>query len=144
MQATRTNSRRARGPQPASIRTRASHLRAAPVRPLARKQPKQSVLALTRETVVKLSINGVLIGMSAIALARLVPTHMTQQAQLREVQAELSFTKGRVDQLRSEFNRSFDPMQAQAVMQQESYRIDPNQRPVVFITPTTTLEDTQP
>lgn len=108
-------------------------------RSASRAAGQRHVADLTRETFVKLSINTVLIGLSATALAKLVPSHLTQRSQLREIRSELSFTQARVDKLRTEFSRTFDPMQAQSVMQQQSHLIDPNQRPVVFTPQISTL-----
>ncbi len=121
---------------------------AQPMRPRPKRRATQAasraagqrhVTNLTRETLIKLSINTVLIGISATALAKLVPSHLTQRSQLREIRSELSFTQARVDKLRTEFSRTFDPMQAQSVMQQQSHLIDPNQRPVVFTPNISTL-----
>ena len=105
---------------------------------------QQRVKALTRETAIKLSINTFLIGLSATALAELVPSHLTQRNQLREIRAELDSTQERVQDLRTDFSRTFDPMQAYSVMQQQSHLIDPNQRPVVFTQRGPTADQLQP
>ena len=109
-----------------------------------RQATQQRVNDLTRETVIKLSINTFLLGLSATALTKLVPSHLTQQVQLREIRTELAFTQKRVDNLRADFSRTFDPMQAYSVMQQQSHLIDPNQRPVVFTPRNLTTEQLQP
>ncbi|NJN29386.1 MAG: hypothetical protein HC824_02150 [Synechococcales cyanobacterium RM1_1_8] len=101
----------------------------------ARIQQQQRLAQMRRELLAKLSVNGILIAVAVAALAKLVPSHWTQQAQLRELEVELSSTQGRVESLRSDFNRTFDPMQAPAVMQQQSYLTDPDQRPVVWVEP---------
>lgn len=105
---------------------------------------QRQVTELAQEALLKLSVNTLLMGVSAIALVHLVPAHLTQRNQLREVRSELTFTQTRVDKLRADFSRTFDPMQAQSVMQQQTHLIDPSERPVFFTPKIATLEDSQP
>ncbi|HEY9711412.1 MAG TPA: hypothetical protein V6D48_24610 [Oculatellaceae cyanobacterium] len=80
----------------------------------------------------------VVISAAAIAgLVQLLPYHLSQQSKLGEVRAEVKRTEKRVNDLRTEFGRSFDAGQAKSVMQEQSYRIDPNQRQVVLQEPGT-------
>lgn len=106
-------------------------------RALVQQQQRQRIAEMRREALIKLSVNGILIAVSVAALAKLIPAHLTQQNQLRKIESELAATEARVDILRSDFHRSFDPTQAQALKQQQSYRIDPDQRQVVWLTPGT-------
>lgn len=70
---------------------------------------------------------------AAIAgLVQLLPYHLSQQAKLREVRAEVKRAEARVNSLRTDFSRSFDPGQARNVMQEQSYRVDANQRQIVW------------
>lgn len=105
---------------------------------------QRRIQELTRETAIKLSINTFLIGLSVTAIAKLVPAHLTQRTQLLEIRSELAFTQERVDELRTDFSRTFDPMQAYSVMQQQSHLIDPHQRPVVFTQRSATTDQIQP
>lgn len=111
---------------------------------LVQRKQQQRMAELKRETLIKLSVNGVLIAVSVAALAKLVPSLWTQQSQLKEINSELISTQTRVGRLRSDFNRTFDPMQGSAVMQQQSYRTDPNQKPVVWVEPGTSSGIQQP
>jgi hypothetical protein len=90
------------------------------------------VSQVMRETVVKLTVNSLLLVVAGTTLARLVPTHFVNQAQIQEVDQEVSFTKARVDQLRQDFNQSFDPSQARVLMVEQTYKVDPSQRQVVW------------
>jgi hypothetical protein len=54
---------------------------------------------------------------------------------LREVRLEAERTEERVNNLRADFSRSFDPGQAKSVMQEQSHRVDPTQRQVVWQNP---------
>lgn len=111
---------------------------------LVERKQQQRMAELKRETLIKLSVNGVLIVVSVAALAKLVPSLWTQKSQLKEIRSELISTQTRVGRLRSDFNRTFDPMQGSAVMQQQSYRTDPNQKPVVWVEPGTSSGIQQP
>jgi hypothetical protein len=78
----------------------------------------------------------ILLSTAAIAgLIKLLPHHISQQAKLREVRIEAERTQERVNNLRADFSRSFDPGQAKSVMQEQSYRVDPAQRQVVWQNP---------
>ena len=98
----------------------------------AKTRQSQRIQQLTRETLVKLGVNGLLLGVSAFTLVKLIPAHAANQAYLRDVRAELNSTQQRVGHLQDDFNRTFDPTQAKAVMAQQSYRADPHQKLVVF------------
>lgn len=80
----------------------------------------------------RLIVNIVLSAAAIAGLVQLLPYHLSQQAKLREIRAEVKRTEGRVHNLRSDFSRSFDPGQAKSVMQEQSYRVDPNQRQIVW------------
>ena len=98
---------------------------------------RQSFPAVAGETTVKLVVNIVLSTAAIAGLVQLLPYHLSQQAKLREVRAEVKRTEARVNSLRSDFSRSFDSGQAKSVMQEQSYRVDPNQRQVVWQDPET-------
>jgi hypothetical protein len=66
------------------------------------------------------------------ALIQLWPHYRAVQEKLQEIQAEVNLTQGRVNQSRSDFNRYFDPSEAKSVMQEQSNRVDPQQRPVIL------------
>lgn len=88
--------------------------------------------ALAAETGVKLAVNMVLSVCATSALIQLWPHYRAVQEKLQEIQAEVNLTQGRVNQSRSDFNRYFDPNEAQSVMQEQSNRVDPKQRPVIL------------
>jgi hypothetical protein len=98
-----------------------------------RQQKQHRVVAL--ETSLKLAVNGVLSAVAIVALIRMAPKISAQQAKLAEVQAEVKTTQVRVGRVSEDFNRYFDPRQAQAIMREQSDMIDPKQRTVVFDEP---------
>jgi uncharacterized membrane-anchored protein YhcB (DUF1043 family) len=86
----------------------------------------------------RLGVN-VLLGIIAIStLIKLVPYNLTQQKRLEEVRSEVVKLDERVDELRAEFDRHFDPHQSMHVMQEQSARVNPNQRQIVWLTPSAT------
>jgi hypothetical protein len=121
----------ARSAAPAATRAAATTQAAAATQVRSRTQ-SALVSQVMRETVVKLTVNSLLLVVAGTTLARLVPTHFVNQAQIQEVDQEVSFTKTRVDQLRQDFNQSFDPSQARVLMVEQTYKVDPSQRQVVW------------
>ena len=84
------------------------------------------------ETVFKLSINVVLSAAAVSTLTRILPYQLSQQEKLQEIRAEVNVTEGRVNRLRDDFGRHFDPQQTRTIMQEQSNRVDPKQLQVVW------------
>lgn len=97
-----------------------------------RRQRRHSYQSVVGETTAKLAVNFVLSAAAIAGLAQLLPYHLSQQAKLREIRTEVTRTEQRLQTLRADFHRSFDPGQAKSVMQEQSYRVDANQHPVFF------------
>jgi cell division protein FtsB len=93
---------------------------------------RYSLGSVAGETTAKLVVNVVLSTAALAGLIQLLPYHQTQQAKLREVREEVQRTEARVNNLRNDFSRSFAPGEARRVMHDQSYRVDPNQRQVVW------------
>jgi len=100
---------------------------------------------LAAETGVKLAVNIVLSVCATSAVIQLWPHYRGVQEKLHEIQAEVNLTQGRVDKSRSDFNRYFDPSLAKTVMQEQSNRMDPQQRQVILEeSPRPEVEDSTP
>jgi hypothetical protein len=100
------------------------------------RQRSYQVMAL--ETTAKIGVN-LLISAAAIStLTQLLPQHWLQQEKLREIRTNVKLTEERVNKLQSDFSRNFDPRQAKSIMQQQGYRFDPNQRPLLLTNPDST------
>lgn len=95
-----------------------------------RRRPHQ-VLAI--ETTAKLVINGVFILAGFSAMIRILPYQLSQQQRLQEIRAEVKLAEARVDRLRTDFSRSFDPQQTSSIMQSQGHRVDPSQRQIVWL-----------
>lgn len=89
--------------------------------------------AIAIEITAKLTVNVVLSIAAVSALVQLLPYHLSRQEKLREIRAEVRQTETRVNHLQTSFSRYFDPQQAKSIMQEESSRIDPKQRKVVWL-----------
>lgn len=103
-------------------------------KPKQRSKPKQHLAnrGLAAETVLKLIVNGVLSAGAIFTLMNLFPYYWAQQAKLQEVRQQTQAIEQEVIGLQEDFNRSFDPSQAQSVMQDQSGLLAPNKRRVVL------------
>lgn len=95
-----------------------------------RRRPPYRAIAI--ETTLKLGINVVLSAAAISALVQILPYHLSQQEKLQEIRAEVKVTESRVNRLRTDFSRHFDPQAAKKIMQEQSSRVDPNQLQVVW------------
>ena len=95
------------------------------------RQRAYQVMAL--ETTAKVAVNILISAAAASALVQLLPYYWSQQEKLRTVRTEVKVMEGRVQNLHAEFSRNFDPGEAKSIMQQKSFRFDPNQRPVILM-----------
>ena len=87
------------------------------------------------ETTVKLSVNVVLSVVAVCTLVQLWDHNCSQQKKLQEIRMEDERIEGRVNHLRTDFSRYFDPHQAKSIMQEQSDRLAPGQYPVVLLAP---------
>lgn len=107
--------------------------RLTPQRPRQHRPKSHRGVAL--EISLKLVANGILSVAATVALIKLIPYQISQQAKLQEIRLEAKETEARVNILRQNFNRYFDPTQARKVMQEQNPRLSPNQRRIVFQEP---------
>lgn len=98
----------------------------------SQRRPK-SHRGVTVEISLKLVANSILSLGAIAALIKLLPYHFVQQAKLQEIRLEVKETETRVANIRQNFNRYFDPAQAKKVMQEQSPRLEPNQRRIVLV-----------
>jgi hypothetical protein len=88
---------------------------------------------MAAELTTKLVVNGLLSAAAIAAFSKLLPYHLAQQAKLEEIRIELRQTEERVDKLRDNFTISFDSYHSKMVMQQQSPKVDPNQRRIFLL-----------
>lgn len=94
---------------------------------------QRSYQMMALEGIAKIAVNLVITAVAASALIKLLPEQSLQQEKLREISTEVKLMEGRVNTLRAEFSRNFDPHQAKSIRQEQGYRFDPNQRQIVLI-----------
>ncbi len=97
-----------------------------------RKLRQRSYQIMAVETTTKIVVNLAICAVASSALVQLLPNHWSQQEKLRDIRTEVKLMEGRVDSLKSEFSRNFDPRQAKSIMQQQGNRVDPNQKSIVL------------
>ncbi len=84
------------------------------------------------ENTAKLFVNVVLSAAAVYGLVQLLPYLWTQQQKWQEINTEVKQAEGRVNHLRQDFNRYFDPHQAEALMKEQSNLLEPGQRQVFW------------
>ncbi|APB33057.1 hypothetical protein GlitD10_0743 [Gloeomargarita lithophora Alchichica-D10] len=80
-------------------------------------------------------IQGLVCAGMAVALVRLIPYHRQQQQRNQVVQTELERTETQVQQLQTQFQRTFDPQQQPRLVQKATQRLQPQQRQVIWVAP---------
>lgn len=102
-------------------------------RKISNKHQERYHKIIAAETTTKLVVNGLLSVAAITAGLKLFPYHLQQQAKLKEVRTEVEATETRVNHLRENFSTSFDSTHSKIVMQQQSPRVDPNQRRIFLL-----------
>lgn len=111
-------------------------LRTPPRRPRRSPQTKARRRGLYQrmayEASARLVVNVVMSCVAVAALLHLIPYRSSQDVRLQELQVAVKSTGERVQRVQSNFNYFFDPSQARSIMEQQSNRIDPLRRPVIW------------
>ncbi|AFY50822.1 hypothetical protein Nos7524_5097 [Nostoc sp. PCC 7524] len=93
---------------------------------------QRSYKVMAVEVTAKIAVNCAISAAAISALLQLLPNHLSQQAKLKEVSTEVKKMEKIVSSLQTKFSRNFDPRQTKSVMQQQVYKFEPGQRPVVL------------
>jgi len=94
-----------------------------------RRYPYRSIVI---EVGVKLTVNLLVSAVAVATVAQLLPYRSSQEARLQELQVAVKSTGERVQQVKSSFTQYFDPAQSKVIMEQQTNRIDPQQRQIVL------------
>lgn len=97
-----------------------------------RRQSRHLYRTIALENTAKLFVNGVLSAAALYGLAQLLPYLWLQQQKWQEINTEVKQAEGRVNYLRQDFNRYFDPHQAETLMKEQSNLLEPGQRQVFW------------
>jgi hypothetical protein len=92
---------------------------------------QQKVLATTG----KLVVYSLLFALGIVSLVKMVNYNLTQQSKLHLLRSEVKDAKQRMQIVDESFQRSFDPHMAKELMQESSYKIAPDQKPIKVYTP---------
>ncbi len=87
------------------------------------------------ESVLKLATYSALSVFGAVTLVNLIGYNWSQQGKLQHLETELKDAKQRTEKINHNFGRSFDPQAQKSVMEENSYKIAPDRRQIVLITP---------
>jgi cell division protein FtsB len=98
-----------------------------------KKQRRNYNWELALEITAKIIVNGFFSFVAFTALNKLLTYHSSQQQKLAEIKFEVEVTEARVEKLKENFAGNFDPRQSKRVMQKNSHRVDPNQRPIFLM-----------
>ncbi|WP_066384114.1 MULTISPECIES: hypothetical protein [unclassified Anabaena] len=93
---------------------------------------QRSYKVMAVEVTAKITVNFAISAAAISALLQLLPHHFSQQAKLVELLTEVKKMERRVSSLQAEFSRNFDPRQTKSVMQEQVFKFEANQRPVVL------------
>ena len=99
----------------------------------AKPHSSRPFLGITVEVTAKLVVNILLSAVAISVLARILPYQISQQEKLQEIRTEVQRSEARVNQLRADLNRYFDPQQTQNVLQESQYRIAPQKKQVIWL-----------
>jgi hypothetical protein len=61
-----------------------------------------------------------------------LPYNSIQQTQISKIEQEINKVSPRVEKLEESFGATFDPQLTKKVMKQNTYKVDPNLRPIFF------------
>lgn len=89
--------------------------------------------AMAAEASAKIAVNVVLSLVAVSTLVNLLPSQRFTQDKLREIRSEVKLTETRVNRLRADFTRYFDPQQTPSNLVEQSYRVDPSKRQIIFL-----------
>ncbi|BAT52039.1 hypothetical protein NOS3756_09700 [Nostoc sp. NIES-3756] len=92
---------------------------------------QRSYRLMAVESTAKIGVNVAIAAAAAAALIQLIPHHMSQQAKLREVRVEVKQMEKRVSDLQEKLSRNLDPRQANSIRQEQAFKFEPNQIPIV-------------
>lgn len=102
--------------------------------PQQRKQQQQTHhRLLVMEAGLKIGMNVVISGVALVTLFNIVPHRVAQQQKMQELRTEVQVTEKRVNQLKADFNRAFDPGQERQIAQEQTHFVDPNRTPIVWL-----------
>jgi hypothetical protein len=87
------------------------------------------------ELVTKIVTYSTLSLFGVVTLVHSIGYNLTQHSKLQRLETELQEAKLRTAKVNSNFNRSFDPLAHQNVMQENTYKVAPDRLQIFLVTP---------
>jgi hypothetical protein len=87
------------------------------------------------ESVLKVAIYSALSVFGVVTLINLIGYNWSQQGKLQHLETEVKDAKLRTEKINHNFGRSFDPQAQKNVLEENTYKIDPDRRPIVLVPP---------
>lgn len=100
--------------------------------PQKKAKPSISYRTAAWEAGTKIAVNTLISVVAVSALAHLIPYQRQGYQQLQQMQGYLDKQESKVESLREQFQRSFDPTETKRVMQEQTYLQDPQRRRIIF------------
>jgi hypothetical protein len=85
------------------------------------------------ESGLQIGFNVVVSVVAISALVQILPERSSRHASLAQLEADVLEREDRVDRLHERFVYYFDPSQLQSIVREESQKIHPQQRPIVWV-----------
>lgn len=85
------------------------------------------------ESGLQIGFNVVVSVVAISALVHILPERSSRHASLAQLEADVLEREDRVDRLHERFVYYFDPSQLQSIVREESQKIHPQQRPIVWV-----------
>ncbi|AUC60450.1 hypothetical protein AA637_04375 [Cyanobacterium sp. HL-69] len=98
-----------------------------------KKRLKQYCLHRSLENILKIGFNLGIVAFSVTSVKNLLPYNDIQQSQINQIQEEINKVSPRVQRLEENFSTTFDPKSSRRVMKDNTYKVDPNLRPIFFV-----------
>jgi hypothetical protein len=93
--------------------------------------------SLMWESALGIVVNVLITGAALNGVVRLLPLQLTQHNRLQLLKQDVSQLNRRVSQLRSQFDRTMDPLQTQALIRERENQVPPNHIQLQFVPPQT-------
>jgi hypothetical protein len=103
------------------------------------KSPSTQVYAYRRqgvEVLTKIVTYSTLSIFGIVTLVRLVSYNCEQHGKLQHLDTALKDSQSRTEKVAAKFNRAFDPQSKTRLMESNSYKVAPERRPIVIVSPT--------
>ncbi|XFA73164.1 hypothetical protein RYO59_001402 [Thermosynechococcaceae cyanobacterium Okahandja] len=108
---------------------------------MARLSSSATVPPAVWEAAAKIGVNTVLLTFALVAIAKIIPQHLSQLEKLHALEAEVQQLEQRVTQLKLEQERDRQPQARRRIAQEDANLIAANQRRIIWLKPEATKRE---